>query len=258
MRRARILLSGSEVSHYNAAQMSPDPGQPIAPVKDVHGVDALELFACCAQNMDDSALWSELMRRYAPRIKAFIRGTLRQLLPAESSLSLGAMHENDLFQSTVVRLVENGCVVMKRFSGSRESELVVYLAVITRSVVRDWVRRYRAQKRPLSESQLLDARRKVRSDSTSSRGECALERELLVREVRRLSLRAIETRAGEFSRRDKLIFELYFSHGLTPRQIALCEGIGLSKPGVEKALQRLKELVRSVMDTNPPFDEATT
>ena len=234
--------------------MSPDPGQPILPVRDV---GAVELFARCTQNMDDSALWSEFMRRYAPRIKGIIKGTLRQLLPADSSLSLGAMHENDLFQSTVVRLVENGCALMKRFSGSRESELLVYLAVITRAVVRAWVRHYRAQKRPLIESQLLDARREVRSDSTSTRGECALERELLVREVRRLSLRAIETQAGEFSRRDKLIFELYFSHGLTPRQIALCEGIGLSKPGVEKALQRLKELVRSAMDTNPPF-EATT
>ena len=234
--------------------MSPDPGQPILPVRDV---GAVELFTRCTQNMDDSALWSEFMRRYAPRIKGIIKGTLRQLLPADSSLSLGAMHENDLFQSTVVRLVENGCALMKRFSGSRESELLVYLAVITRSVVRDWVRHYRAQKRPLSESQLLDARREVRSDSTSTRGECALERELLVREVRRLSLRAIETQAGEFSRRDKLIFELYFSHGLTPRQIALCEGIGLSKLGVEKALQRLKELVRSAMYTNPPF-EATT
>ena len=162
-----------------------------------------------------------------------------------------------LSDSTSNRAVENGCALMKRFSGSRESELLVYLAVITRAVVRAWVRHYRAQKRPLIESQLLDARREVRSDSTSTRGECALERELLVREVRRLSLRAIETQAGEFSRRDKLIFELYFSHGLTPRQIALCEGIGLSKPGVEKALQRLKELVRSAMDTNPPF-EATT
>jgi RNA polymerase sigma factor (sigma-70 family) len=237
--------------------MSPDPGQSISPVTDVQAVGAVELFARCAQNTDDSALWSEFMRRYAPRIKGIIKGTLRQLLPADSSLALAAIHESDLFQSAVVRLVENGCAAMKRFSSTRESELLVYLAVITRSVVRDWVRHYRAQKRPLSESQLPDARRNVMSDSTSTRGECALERALLVREVRRLSLRAIETQAGESSRRDKLIFELYFSHGLTPGQIARCEGIGLSKPGVEKALQRLKELVRSAVDTTPPFEAST-
>src|SRR5437867_6209305 len=189
--------------------MSPDPGQPILPVRDV---GAMELFARCTQNMDDSALWSEFMRRYAPRIKGIIKGTLRQLLPADSSLSLGAMHENDLFQSTVVRLVENGCALMKRFSGSSESELLVYLAVITRSVVRDCLRRHRAQKRPLSESQLAfsSANRKASSDSNSTGSGCALERELLAREVRRPSLRAIETRAGEFSSPGQTDFRALF------------------------------------------------
>jgi RNA polymerase sigma factor (sigma-70 family) len=239
--------------------MQPDPGQPISPAMDAGAMGAVELFARCAQDTNDSALWPELMRRYASRIKGFIRGTLRQSLPADSSLTLGGIHESDLFQSTVVRLVEDGCALMKRFSGSSESELLVYLAVITRSVVRDCLRRHRAQKRPLSESQLAfsSANRKASSDSNSTGSGCALERELLVREVRRLSLRAIETRAGEFSRRDKLIFELYFSHGLSPSQIARCEGIGLSKPGVEKALQRLKELVRSAVDNNPPFEAIT-
>ena len=231
--------------------MSPDPGQPILPVSDV---GAMELFARCTQNMDDSALWSEFMRRYAPRIKGIIKGTLRQLLPADSSLSLGAMHENDLFQSTVVRLVENGCALMKRFSGSSEDELVVYLAVITRSVVRDCLKRNRAQKRPRSESQLplSDAQRKATWEAAPTGGECAQEKELLVREVRHLCLRVIESQAEELCRRDRLIFELHFSHGLSPSQIARCEGIGLSKPGVEKVLHRLKELVRSAVHTDRP------
>src|SRR5437867_5930294 len=101
--------------------MSSDPGQPNSPVTDVHAVGTVELFARCAQHTDDSALWSEFMRRYAPRIKGFIRRTLRQSLAADSSLALGGFHESDLFQSTVVRLVEDGCVLMKRFSGSSES-----------------------------------------------------------------------------------------------------------------------------------------
>src|SRR6266508_1145922 len=126
--------------------MSPDPGRPISP--DVRAMGAAELFARCAQNTDDSALWSEF---------------LRQSLPAGCSLALGGTHENDLFQSTVVRQVENGCALMKRFSGSSEDELVVYLAVITRSVVRDCLKRNRAQKRLRSESQLplSDAHRKA-------------------------------------------------------------------------------------------------
>jgi len=189
--------------------MSPDPGRPISP--DVRAMGAAELFARCAQNTDDSALWSEFVRRFAPRIKAIIRGTLRQSLPAGCSLALGGTHENDLFQSTVVRQVENGCALMKRFSGSSEDELVVYLAVITRSVVRDCLKRNRAQKRLRSESQLplSDAHRKATWEAAPTGGECAQEKELLVREVRHLCLRVIESQAEEFCRRDRAGF-LYF------------------------------------------------
>ena len=224
------------------------PGEETPPVTDVQTLGAVELFARCAQNTDDSALWSEFMRRYGPRIQGFIRRTLTQTLAADSSPSLRGIHESDLLQSTVVRLVENGCAAMKRFSGSSEEEILPYLAVITRSVVRDSLRRQRALKRPVSESELPS------SDSKSVANECTIERELLAREVTSLSLRAIETQTGEFSARDRLIFQLYFFHDLSMSEIARCQGIGLSKTGVESVLQRLRDLVRRAVGANGPFE----
>jgi hypothetical protein len=48
------------------------------------------------------------------------------------------------------------------------------------------------------------------------------------------------------SARNLLIFQLYFDHDLTLSQIASCRGVNLSKAGVDKVINRLKERVRSV------------
>jgi len=67
-----------------------------------------------------------------------------------------------------------------------------------------------------------------------------VERETLAGEVGRISARVIRNQPE----RDKLIFDLYFSHDLSPSQIAECKGIGLSKRGVEQVLGRLTSRVR--------------
>jgi DNA-directed RNA polymerase specialized sigma subunit len=54
----------------------------------------------------------------------------------------------------------------------------------------------------------------------------------------------IDHHSGEYSDRDRLIFQLYFYDGLSIAQIAKCEGIELSKTGIEKALDKLKGRVR--------------
>ena len=124
---------------------------------------------------------------------------------------------------------------------------MAYLAVITRSVVRDCLRRQRARKRPPiwmavepSRLDLTDAPgARVRMDPSSA------ERGLLAREIRDLSERSLHSLAGKSSDRDRLIFELYFFHDLSLNQIAQCRGINLSKAGVEKVICRLTEHLRA-------------
>ena len=232
------------------------------PGNDPIAIETVELVSLCAQDTGNSALWSELLRRITPKIKAFIRGTLRQnrggsFGPSDAPLLSGGFQESDLFQNTIVRLVQNGCSVMRRFSGITEEEFMAYLAVITRSVVSDFLRRQRALKRPISHTQtslasLTESRTEV-SDSFAKHA--SMERELLAREVANLSMRMIRDSSGESSARDQLIFQLYFTYGLSTTQIAQCKGVELSKPGVEKVLNRLKDRLRNVAGTGP--SEAT-
>jgi len=212
------------------------------------------LVSACARDRGNSLLWSAFVRRYGPKIRQFIRGTWRVSIGSLTSLAdvsalAGGMQESDLFQSTIVRLVEDDCAALRRFSGTTEDEWLAYLAVITRSVVRDSLRRQRTLKRPGGAESLgssFHAARRL-DLSREGTGSPAVERELLGREVRTLCERTINNLAGESSTRDMLIFRLYFDHDLTARQIAQCRGVNLSKAGVEKVITRLKEHIRSVV-----------
>ena len=134
------------IIRHNATQ---EPGG-ITDVELCH-IDAVGLFRVCAADRENSEAWSEFLRRYSGKIKLFIRGTLRHVFgyladPRGSSASI-LYQERDLFQNAIIRLVENDCAVMKKFSGESENELLAYLAVICRSSVLDCLRRNKAYKR---------------------------------------------------------------------------------------------------------------
>jgi RNA polymerase sigma factor (sigma-70 family) len=210
----------------------------------------VQLFSLCAEDRDNSSLWAELLRRITPKIKHFIRGTLRQSLGPDvvfisAPIVFGGIQESDLFQTTIVRLVENDCAAMKRFGGESDEQLMAYLAVITRSAVRDCLRRMRAKKRPLIRADAADTRQSGGDFDREAAGNKSPEREVLGRELKELSHKLLESGKGRFPGRDKLIFQLYFFNDLSAGQIARCEGINLSKAGVEKVLNRLKDRIRS-------------
>jgi len=205
-----------------------------------HGIgslDSADLIFRCAEDTGDIAAWREFVRRFQPKIEQFIRGTLRQ----EGS------HEGqtpDLVQNTILRLVENDCIVLRRFSGSTDDEIHKYLAVISRSVVRDSLRRQRATKRSRVESSLDEAGVEA-VDSKAALPEQHPDREILAREVASLGARVIRKESGEFTARDQLIFDLHFKQGLSTSEIAECSALGLSKSGVTDVLARLTNRLRT-------------
>jgi RNA polymerase sigma factor (sigma-70 family) len=207
-------------------------------------LDPIELFNLCAAHREDSAAWTEFLRRYTVKIKHFIHGAVRQTLgggayPNDSS----AFHENDLFQNIIIRLVENDCAAMKRFSGTSENALLAYLAVICRSTVLDELRHSAAYKRRrptvVQNTAFINNMDAV---PTASHPDC--ERTILMDELMSFARTTANSHSGNASHRDQLVFQLHFFDGLSHSQIARCQGINLSKAGVEKLLHRLVERVQ--------------
>lgn len=213
---------------------------------EVRLLDPIELFRLCAADRENSDAWSEFLRRYSTKIRYFIQGAIRQA-PADQQDSPAsvAIQESDLFQNAIVRLVENDCAAMKRFSGASENDLFAYLAVICRSAVLDTLRRGTALKRRHAvveneESILLSAAPHRITDDLE------LDRDILLDEIVSITRNTIQCHSGDVSGRDQLVFELHFFDGLSCSQIAQCKGVNLSKAGVEKLLRRLVGRVQSL------------
>jgi RNA polymerase sigma factor (sigma-70 family) len=217
-------------------------------------MDWAELVSACARDRGNSDLWAEFLTRYGLKIKQFVRGAWQLSLAEDAAAVLGELHTPDLFQTTIVRLVEKDCAAMKRFSGTTEDQWLAYLAVMAKSVVRDALRRLRTLKRtrPVLTAALpaIALQRLMPEPEDSERP--ALERGLLAQEVRRLCERTIHNLGNDSSMRDMLIFCLYYDHNLPAGQIARCEGINLTKAGVEMVLNRLRERIRSMVSPDAP------
>lgn len=254
--RSTIKFLKMAPSGYNSAPMPnllhfPNTGDPAQ-------VGWAELISACAQNRENPVLWAEFLRRYGLKIKQFIRGTWRLSTGNAAPMTavapqLGGMQQSDLFQATIMRLVEQDCAAIKVFSGTSEDQWLAYLAVIARSVVRESLRRHRAIKRPgraefVHALPLPNAGRDPFSHEGSAR--MSVERNILAQEVRGLCERAIASLSGDSSIRDMLIFKLYFDHDLSTRQIAECEGVNLTKGGVEDVIKRLKDRIRSLVSAD--------
>jgi len=198
-------------------------------------LETAELVSRCAGDRGDAVAWSEFLNRMSPSIRSFVRVTVKQE-------RINPAHEHDLQQNVVLKLVANDCAVLRRFTGSSEDELRVYLAVIARSVVRDFGRQQRAAKRPQEYAGVLLFEELAGTSLLAS--EAAQERQVLSRELIDLGRKIIQQASREVSDRDYLIFVLYYVNGLTTPEIARCRAVGLSQRAVVDVIRRLTDRVR--------------
>jgi RNA polymerase sigma factor (sigma-70 family) len=207
-------------------------------------LDPVELFRACAKNRENSEAWVEFIRRYTTKMRFFISGSLRQFAThsSNSNLVLSSGLIDDCFQNAILRLVENDCAAMKRFSGVSENDLMAYLAVICRSSILDGLRHSNAIKRkPIAmENEIMPA-----TGLSRLLDQVGCEREILAKELIQLTMESMKS-----SSRDQLVFKLHFYEGLSYNQIAGCKGINLSKGGVEKLLKRLVGRVQDLVSSD--------
>jgi RNA polymerase sigma factor (sigma-70 family) len=207
-------------------------------------LDPIELFKLCAADRENSGAWSEFLRRYMTKMQYFIRGAMRQTgIGFAHPIDRVTYQESDFFQNTIIRLVENDGAAMKRFSGTSENALLAYLAVICRSVVLDTMRHSSASKRRCPAVVENDESIK-NQDFLCSMNYSSFDRPILIQELMSFAFNTAKSHSGDVSQRDQLVFQLHFSDGLSQSQIAQCEGVNLTKAGVEKVLKRLVERVQ--------------
>jgi RNA polymerase sigma-70 factor (ECF subfamily) len=160
----------------------------------------------------------------------------------------------ELVQDVYIRLLDHNARALRAWRGADIASMKKYLAVITRTVASDKLRRQQSHKRfvvlvpldaPTREddgpalSEALSAPAYARPDKMV---DGRLEEERLLRALS-------EACTGPNGSRNSLMFQLHVLDGFSAREIAQMPVFGLSSSNVETILRRTRERVRNLLQS---------
>ena len=201
--------------------------------------------------------WLEFISRF----QGWIRGITFRVYAAEAErsrgLDAGPVTEviEDMTQEVFVRLIDGERRALTHFKGRNEHSIYTYLYTIATNLVRDHFKTLRAQRTPPAARSLSEPLRvsdgpsedltleDVLSSSTRSPEQVAQSTDTR----KRISEAVVHASVGDTSKRDRLIFRLYFVEGLTLEEIASLRSVKLSVSGVEKRVRKIRFALRNLL-----------
>jgi len=201
---------------------------------------ALELLQRCVCAPEEPA-WLEFLNRIRPFLASVVTSNLRRWRSANPWLV------DDLVQNIYLKLCANDFKALRELECPHEAALFGFLKVVASHTAQDHFRSSCCQKRGSGQVECdLENIRPTR-EQTHNFGR-AVEQKILIRQINEC-LQSYKEEA-HFTR-DYRIFWLYYSHGLTAREISEHPKIGVGAKGVESILLRLTRMVRVKMNAAP-------
>jgi RNA polymerase sigma factor (sigma-70 family) len=204
----------------------------------------------------DDPAWAEFFSRYYGRIRTTTHRALTQAARRNPSLDMGDLWEvvEDITQDVFVRLMDDGRRAMAQFKGRNENSFYTYLNAIATNLVRDHIKMLRAQRRPQVAASLDEPRRSNSPEEldefltmadklmSSEPGPDAI---IVVGEFRLHISEALDQASrGTSTKRDRLIFRLYFLEGLTIDEITTYRSVRLTQSGIEKRIMKIRSTIK--------------
>jgi RNA polymerase sigma-70 factor, ECF subfamily len=204
-----------------------------------------ELVRACAGSRDEEA-WAEFIRRFQVVIAAAVLRTARQWGEASRSQA------DDLVQDTFLKLCEDDCRLLRTFQPRHEDSIYGFLKVVAANVVHDHFKSAVAAKRGGGQTEEVLEPAQVDARTVGIDHFSAMNQRLQLGQVDRILRRGT---AGKDQERKITIFWLRHRQGLTASEIAAIPSLGLTTEGVESALLRLAQMIRSHIAASPPHRE---
>jgi RNA polymerase sigma-70 factor (ECF subfamily) len=184
---------------------------------------------------DSAAAWAEFIRRFQPLIAKVVGRTARRHWPQTAPHIL-----DDLVQETYLRLCENQCRLLREFHSRHQDAFYGFLKVVAASVVLDYFKSERAQKRDASQTDSLTDQNSLGVPPVTS--ELSTENIVALHEIDAVLGKLYK---GETLIRNRAMFWLHHREGMTAQAIASIPWIRLNTKGVETALRRMTLLIQS-------------
>jgi RNA polymerase sigma-70 factor (ECF subfamily) len=192
------------------------------------------LIRACADSSDGAA-WQEFVSRFHRAVSLSIIRTAYQW---------GAIPQqvvDDLVQETYLKLCADKCRLLLEFATQHPEAIRGYIKTIAVNVAHDHFKSLHSQKRGSGGTSQLPENSEPEAQSGSFGGQESMERRVLLEQIDRCLSASSE---GPELERDRLIFWLYYRHGMSAKAIAALPKVGLTAKGVESAIFRLTRVVR--------------
>jgi len=187
-------------------------------------LDARELILECAKP-DNTAAWSEFIRRYHPLIRAAAATVARRW--GQSALG----ERDDLIQEIYLKLCAHGARALQSAREMTADAVPAYLKVVAVNAAHDYFRARAAQRRGGASTEPMSERHEARAAAPPK-----MEERVILRQLDDILDRQTQLENGA---RDRAIFRLHYREGMTAKEIAAMPGIDLSIKGVEAVIHRL-------------------
>jgi|GEM_PF-495936 len=194
-----------------------------------------ELIGVCLSESREEA-WSEFVRRFQPLITSVINKLVHRYRNVAPCLV------DDLTQETFLKLCSADFRALRGFVITHQNSFQGFLRIVAANVVADHFRTAAASKMGGGDELRAPEASLIFSASELSRvASSKVEREILLEEIDTI-LRTHEHEPN-FGR-DYAIFWLYYSQGLTAKEISALPDVNLGIKGVENTLLRLTQQIR--------------
>jgi len=193
-----------------------------------------ELVNHCARNLTNNKAWLEFLSRYQGRIYNTV---IQECQKCELHKRCFQFEETvaDLVQDVYLKLLQNDCKALKIFRGESENAIYSYLAIISKNVVKNYVIRMQAKKRPRIDKSQDDAITAIGENGAAYYH--AKHKPAIFNTDQEFKLKILKeeidyclqkTLTGRDKERNKTICQLYLYDGYTPKEIASHFDFGLS------------------------------
>jgi len=207
----------------------------------------------CAESLESQNAWLEFMRRFDRHIKLTVLRAYRLIsinLPERKILNEDI---RDLVQEVYIRLVKNDRKVLKTFKPKYDDAFYGYLSIICTSVVKDLFKKFSRLKRKIyiesiDERPAITAKNKLTTKSLSSFIGANPEKLVIAKDLlQKVKSYYNSANSTKEDKRKELLFQLYFIHGFSIKDISRIKGLNLSHSNANIIIWRIKKEIRSLV-----------
>ena len=211
------------------------------------------LIKACAESQENQKAWFEFLRRFDRHIKLSVIRAYRFFSFNLREREIIKDDIRDLVQEVYIRLFKNDCKVLRNFQPKYDNAIYSYLSIVCASVVKDFSKKFSRLKRygyveSIDESSAIGNENKLINKSLSSFMKTNPEKQVIAKDL----LEKVKSyySSANSKKEDKikeLIFQLYFIHGLSIKDISRIKGLNISISNANMIIWRMKRKIRSLV-----------